>query len=612
MSYYKEIYNYTFKYKGLAWATILFNLLFVVFNLLSLVLFVPVLQLIFKSKEELVVVSEPHFQGGISGIIDYVRDAYNYEMYSLVKADPKGALLFVCVSVFLAFLFKNIFRYGAVWTQSKLRMCVVRDVRGALFEKALRLPLAYHSNEKKGDLMARMNSDVNEIEVAVVSLLELIFREPLAIIINLFTLIYMSPQLTLISLLLLPISAFVISRIGKSLKRTAQKTQEQLGFLYASMDENLGGVRVIKAFNAIRFIAASFQQKNDQHQKLATRVFRKRDLSPLVNETLGATVLLALVYFGGRLILNGEQIGLTGEVFLTYIIVFSQFLRPIQSVSNNMANMTKAQASQDRINSLLHATDTVTEKAQCSDIKNFNNEISFNDVSFSYEEQPVLEHIDWRVKKGTLVAIVGESGSGKSTLMDLLQRFYDVSSGSIQIDGMDIKDLRISSLRNLIGVVSQESILFNLSAAQNIAFGDEYPDMEKIIAAAKVANAHEFISSLESGYDTILGERGNKLSGGQKQRIAIARAVYKDPAILILDEATSALDTASETLVQQALEKLMENRTSFVIAHRLSTVRNADQIIVLSKGQIVERGQHEELLVSPSLYKKLCALQGLT
>ncbi|MEY5000340.1 MAG: hypothetical protein RLZZ211_376 [Bacteroidota bacterium] len=612
MSYYKEIYNYTFKYKGLAWATILFNLLFVVFNLLSLVLFVPVLQLIFKSKEELVVVSEPHFQGGISGIIDYVRDAYNYEMYSLVKADPKGALLFVCISVFLAFLFKNIFRYGAVWTQSKLRMCVVRDVRGALFEKALRLPLAYHSNEKKGDLMARMNSDVNEIEVAVVSLLELIFREPLAIIINLFTLIYMSPQLTLISLLLLPISAFVISRIGKSLKRTAQKTQEQLGFLYASMDENLGGVRVIKAFNAIRFIAASFQQKNDQHQKLATRVFRKRDLSPLVNETLGATVLLALVYFGGRLILNGEQIGLTGEVFLTYIIVFSQFLRPIQSVSNNMANMTKAQASQDRINSLLHATDTVTEKAQCGDIKNFNNEISFNDVSFSYQEQPVLEHIDWRVKKGTLVAIVGESGSGKSTLMDLLQRFYDVSSGSIQIDGMDIKDLRISSLRNLIGVVSQESILFNLSAAQNIAFGDEYPNMEKIIAAAKVANAHEFISSLESGYDTILGERGNKLSGGQKQRIAIARAVYKDPAILILDEATSALDTASETLVQQALEKLMENRTSFVIAHRLSTVRNADQIIVLSKGQIVERGQHEELLVSPSLYKKLCALQGLT
>lgn len=612
MSYYKQIYNYTFKYKELAWATILFNLLFVVFNLLSLVLFVPVLQLIFKSDQALTEITSPKFEGGLSGIVNYIRDAYNFEMYSLVKADPKGALLFVCASVFLAFFLKNLFRYGAVWTQSQIRMSVVRDVRGALFEKSLRLPLAYHSNEKKGDLMARMNSDVNEIEVAVVSLLELIFREPLAIIINLLTLIYMSPQLTLISLLLLPVSAFVISKIGKSLKRTAQKTQEQLGFLYASMDENLGGIRVIKAFNAIRFVSDSFGQKNDQHQKLATRVFRKRDLSPLVNETLGATVLLALVYFGGRLILNGEQIGLTGEVFLTYIIVFSQFLRPIQSVSNNMANMTKAQASQDRINSLLHATDVVTDKDNAIQIKEFEKEISFQQVGFSYQEQPVIQQIDWVVKKGSLVAIVGESGSGKSTLMDLLQRFYDVTSGAIQIDGVDIRDLSLASLRNLIGVVSQESILFNVSAAQNIAFGEETPDMEKVIAAAKVANAHDFITELDNGYETILGERGNKLSGGQKQRIAIARAVYKDPAILILDEATSALDTASETLVQQALEKLMENRTSFVIAHRLSTVRNAHQIIVLSKGEIIERGQHEELLGKPSQYRGLCALQGLS
>ena len=612
MSYYKEIYNYTFKYKGLAWATILFNLLFVMFNLLSLVLFVPVLQLIFKSNKELSKVTAPQFKGGLSGIVDYVRDAYNFEMYSLVEADPKGALLFVCISVFLAFLLKNVFRYGAVWTQSKIRMSVVRDVRGALFEKSLRLPLAYHSKEKKGDLMARMNSDVNEIEVAVVSLLELIFREPLAIIINLLTLIYMSPQLTLISLFLLPVSAFVISKIGKSLKRTAQKTQEQLGFLYASMDENLGGIRVIKAFNAIRFISDSFGQKNDQHQKLATRVFRKRDLSPLVNETLGATVLLALVYFGGRLILNGDHIGLTGEVFLTYIIVFSQFLRPIQSVSNNMANMTKAQASQDRINSLLHATDAVTDKVNCIEIKQFENEITFQQVDFSYQEQPIIQQVNWAVQKGSLVAIVGESGSGKSTLMDLLQRFYDVTNGAITIDGVDIRDLSLASLRNLIGVVSQESILFNVSAAQNIAFGEENPDMEKVIAAAKVANAHDFITELDSGYDTALGERGNTLSGGQKQRIAIARAVYKDPAILILDEATSALDTASEKLVQQALEKLMQNRTCFVIAHRLSTVRNADQIIVLSKGKIIECGKHAELLSGTSMYKDLCALQGLT
>ena len=449
MSYYREIYRYTFKYKGLAWATILFNLLFVIFNLLSLVLFIPVLQLIFREPKELVVPPIPKYEGGWSGIFQYINDYYNFQLYEFVSVSPRSALLYVCVSVLLAFVLKNVFRYAAVWTQSEIRMAVVRDVRSALFDKALSLPLAYHSNEKKGDLMARMNSDVNEIEVAVVSLLELIFREPLAILINLFTLIYMSPRLTLIALLLLPISAFVISRIGKSLKRTAKKTQEQLGFLYASMDENLGGIRIIKAFNAIQYISNSFQEKNNQHQKLATRVFRKRDLSPLVNETLGAAVLLALVYFGGSLILDGKQIGLTGEVFLTYIIVFSQFLRPIQSVSNNMANMTKAQASQDRINSLLNAHDNIIEDNNALTKTGFEDDIQFKNVGFAYQDQAVLTDINWTVKKGKLVAIVGESGSGKSTLMDLLQRFYDPTSGSVEIDGLDISKLSIRDLRAL-------------------------------------------------------------------------------------------------------------------------------------------------------------------
>lgn len=611
MSYYKEIYRYTFKYKGLAWATILFNLLFVVFNLLSLILFIPVLQLIFKDPSELSFVGTPRWEGGLTGIVNYVQDAYNHYMYTLVKADPKSALLFVCLTVFIAFFLKNVFRYGAVWTQSRLRMTVVRDIRLALFKKSLELPLSYHSNEKKGDLMARMNSDVNEIEVAVVSLLELIFREPLAILINLATLVYMSPKLTLTALLLIPISAFVISRIGKSLKRTAKKTQEQLGFLYASMDENLGGVRVIKAFEAIGFVVQQFRKQNDQHQRLATRVFRKRDLSPLVNETLGAMVLLALVYFGGRLILNGEEIGLSGEVFLTYIIVFSQFLRPIQSVSNNMANMNKAQASQDRINSLLKTPDPIINPPNNTPVLSLEKGISFQNVGFAYQDQVVLDQINWEVAKGSLVAIVGESGSGKSTLMDLLLRFYDVNKGCIKIDGIDIREIELSSLRNIIGVVSQESFLFNLSVSQNIAFGDLSFDLERVVSAAKIANAHEFISSLDDGYDTVLGERGNKLSGGQKQRIAIARAVYKNPSILILDEATSALDTASEKLVQQALENLMQQRTSFVIAHRLSTVRNADQIIVLSKGKIVEQGTHDALMLQGGLYKNLCALQGL-
>lgn len=612
MSYYREIYKYTFKYKGLAWATILFNLLFVIFNLLSLVLFIPVLQLIFRNPDDIVPVAYPKHHDGLIGWFQYIKEYYSYSWYELIKEYPQSALLVVCVSVLIAFVLKNVFRYAAVWTQSEIRMAVVRDVRSALFDKALSLPLAYHSNEKKGDLMARMNSDVNEIEVAVVSLLELIFREPLAILINLGTLIFMSPRLTLIALLLLPISAFVISRIGKSLKRTAKKTQEQLGFLYASMDENLGGIRIIKAFNANKYISNSFKEKNNQHQKLATRVFRKRDLSPLVNETLGAAVLLALVYFGGTLILEGKQIGLTGEVFLTYIIVFSQFLRPIQSVSNNMANMTKAQASQDRINALLNAKDAVTEAKISIEKTSFEKEIEFKNVSFAYQEQEVLTDINWKVQKGKLVAIVGESGSGKSTLMDLLQRFYDPTKGAIEIDGVDLSKLKLHDLRALIGVVTQESILFNISAAENIAFGDDNPDFERIVEAAKVANAHDFISALENGYDSPLGERGNKLSGGQKQRIAIARAVYKNPSILILDEATSALDTESESLVQQALERLMKERTSFVIAHRLSTVRTADEIIVVSKGQIIERGVHQELIQLKGHYHRLCELQGLS
>ena len=591
---------------------VLCNLLFVVFNLLSLLLFIPVLQLIFRKPEELITVLEPKFDGGFFALFNYIKDYYNFWMYEMVKNDPKDALLFVCFSVVVAFFLKNLFRYGAVWYQSELRMAVVRDVRDALFLKSLELPLSYYSNERKGDLMARMNSDVGEIEVAVVSLLELIFREPLAIVINVLSLIYLSPELTLVSLFLLPISAFVISRIGKSLKRTAKKGQEQLGFLFSAMEEGLGGIRIIKAFNAIPQFFSNFKKINLEHQQLVTRTFRKKDLSPLLNEFLGAAVMLSLVWFGGKMILEADKEALTGEVFLTFVIVFSQLLRPIQSVSNNMANMTKARASQDRINEVLNADEKIIEKENALSIHDFNSEISFNNVQFKYREELVLNDINLTIKKGETIAIVGESGSGKSTLMDLLPRFYDVTNGQILIDGKDVCDLKIMDLRGLIGIVSQESILFNVSVLENIAFGVVNPDLERAKEAAKIANAHNFIIELENTYDTVIGERGNKLSGGQKQRISIARAIYKDPKILILDEATSALDTESEKLVQEALEKLMKNRTSFVIAHRLSTVRNADEIIVLSKGKIVEKGNHIELLAKNGFYYKYCALQGMS
>lgn len=611
LKYYQEIYRYTFKYKGKAFLVVLCNFLYVIFNLLSLLLFIPVLQLIFRKPEELQVVVAPKDPQSFLEFFSFLKDSYNYKMYQLVSHDPKSALLFVCLTVFAAFFLKNLFRYGAVWYQSELRMAVVRDIRDALFHKALTLPLSYYSNERKGDLMARMNSDVGEIEVAVVSLLELIFREPIAIIINIVSLIYLSPQLTLLSFILLPISAFVISRIGKSLKRTAVKGQQQMGFLFSTMEEGLGGIRIIKAFNAIPWFFKTFQNINLQHQKLITRAFRKRDLSPLLNETLGAGVMLSLVWFGGKMILESKDGALSGEIFMTFVIVFSQLLRPIQSVTNNMANMTKAHASQDRINEVLNAEEKITEQENALTISNLEKDIVFEKVSFQYQQEPVLKSIDLRVEKGKTVAIVGESGSGKSTLMDLLPRFYDVSDGQILIDGNDIRSYKIMDLRGLIGIVSQESILFNASVLENIAFGDPNPDFARVEEAARIANAAVFIQELEKGYHTNIGERGNKLSGGQKQRLSIARAIYKNPQILILDEATSALDTESERLVQEALEKLMENRTSFVIAHRLSTIRKADEIIVLSKGNIIERGTHSDLLDRKGAYYKFCLLQGL-
>ena len=607
----KQIYSYTFRYKGVALLVVLCNLLFVIFNLLSLVLFIPILQLIFRKPEEIARISSPIWDHSFGGLFIYIKDWYNFTMYELVSDSPKSALLFVCLTVMLAFLFKNIFRYGAVWFQSQLRMAVVRDVRDKLFEKILVLPLSYYSNERKGDLMARMNSDVGEVEVAVVSMLELLFREPIAVAINIVSLVYLSPELTLISLFLLPISAFVISRIGKSLKRTAKAGQEQTGLLFSAMEEALSGIRIIKAFNANGFILKGFKKINLTHQKLITKTFRKKDLSPLLNETLGAMVMLLLVWFGGNLILDQKGNGLTGEVFMTFIIVFSQLLRPIQGVSSSIANMTKATVSLERINNILEEDERIIEKPHSIVIKDLNDSVEFNNVSFGYGQEVVLNSINLRVKKGSSVALVGESGSGKSTMMDLLTRFYDVESGEVLIDGINVKDLTIKSLRSLIGIVSQESILFNTSVTENIAFGDENPSIEKVVEAAKTANAYDFIMGLENGFDTVIGERGNKLSGGQKQRLSIARAVYLDPQILILDEATSALDTESEQLVQSALERIMLGKTTFIIAHRLSTIINADHIIVLSKGAIVEEGNHPDLLKLNGFYTKFCALQGI-
>ena len=606
----RQFIKYVFQYKSAAILTIVFNLLFVIFNLLSMLLFIPFLQLIFKTTDTIKELPKPHWKGGFIEFFTYCSEEYNYTMQQMVKTDPKSALLFVCISVFIAFFLKNLARYGAIWHQSQLRMAVVRDLKDQLFSKAMRLPMAFYTNEKKGDLMSRMNSDTLEIEIAVVSTLELIFREPFAIFSTIGALIYISPTLTLISFILLPISAFVISRIGKSLKRTAKAGQEQNGVVYSAMDESLGGVKVVKAFNAIDFVRERFRQYNLRHQQLITKAFRKRDLSPPLNEVLGAAVMLCLVWFGGSMILDASG-SMNGEKFVTFVIVFSQLLRPIQGIATCVGNLNKAQPSLERIQEILNMDEVILDAPNAKPLESFQDKVAVKNITFSYKDEPVLKNISFELSKGKTIALVGESGSGKSTIADLLPRFYDVQQGGIEIDGIDVREYRLDDLHRNIGIVSQESVLFNDTVRSNIAFGREDISIEKIIEAAKIAHAHQFIMELENGYDTIIGERGNKLSGGQRQRLSIARAVLKDPAVLILDEATSALDTESERLVQEALVDLMKDRTSLVIAHRLSTIVQADEILVLSKGEIIERGDHKSLMAEKGTYFNLCSLQGI-
>lgn len=609
----RQIMQLSFSYRRTALAVVFFNILFVIFNLLSMVLFVPFLKLIFDpdSRAEMATYTLPDWETSES-FITYIGDYYNYLLADYIRQNGEaGALTFICLSVLAAFFLKNLFRYGAIWYQSFLRMAVVKDLRASLFGKSIHLPLSYYSEEKKGDLLARITSDVGELEIAVVYILEMIFRDPLSIAIQMTVLFWFSPELTLFSLALMPVSAFFISRVGKSLKRTSEKGQKQMGQLLSVIEESLSGVRIIKAFTAEKKAYGRFEKENNHHQKLMTRAFRKRELASPLNEFLGASVMIALVWYGGKLILenNGAGSSMTGQQFIAFIVIFSQLLRPISSIAGGMAFMSKASASLERINHIVNLTDAIEDPKNPVQKSTLEKAVIFENVSFSYTDEPVLKNVSFVLEKGKSVALVGESGSGKSTISDLIPRFYDVKGGAVKIDNVNVKDMTKHDLRTMISMVTQESILFNDSIKNNIAFGVESATDEEIIAAAKIANAHEFILSFENGYNTNIGDRGNKLSGGQKQRISIARAVLTNAPIMILDEATSALDTESEKLVQDALEKLMKNRTSLVIAHRLSTIKNADQIIVLRKGEIVEQGTHAELISKNGYYKSLCEIQ---
>lgn len=538
---------------------------------------------------------------------------FNYYLADFVERNGQlQALFLISMLVVVLFLFKNLARYLAMVYLAPVRNGVVKDIRNSLYKKILALPIGYFSDERKGDIMARMTNDVQEVEWSIMTSLEAMFREPLNIIIFLITMFTMSPQLSTFVLVLLPIAGLIIGRIGKSLKKRSARIQLKMGELLSNIEETLGGLRIIHAFTAESQSEQKFGDLNRQHFKMMNRIARRRDLASPLSEFLGTLVMVVVMYFGGQLVLAPGST-LDPSEFIAFIAIFSQLIPPAKNLTTAYYNVQKGLASSERIYDILDAPVSVKEKENAVGIHEFNSVIEYKNVSFAYrkdEEATVLKNINLEIKRGKTIALVGQSGSGKTTLADMLPRYYDPGSGSILIDGKDLRDLKLKDLRRLIGVVTQESILFNETVFNNIAFGMENVSMDAVTEAARVANAHEFISQLPEGYHTNIGDRGGKLSGGQRQRLSIARAVLKNPPVLILDEATSALDTESERLVQDALYKLMQHRTTLVIAHRLSTIVHADEIIVMQRGEIVERGTHQELLASSGYYKKLYELQA--
>jgi subfamily B ATP-binding cassette protein MsbA len=593
----------------------LFNIIAVVFSLFSLTMVAPFLDLLFlKSGDEYakrLAEGKPQFE--IS--IEWAIDSFYYYFTSVIMDPDKGklyALYVICILVVVMFFFKNIFRYFAMFFLAPVRNGVVKDIRNTVHDKVARLPLSYYSDERKGDIMSRMTTDVHEIEWSVMSSLEATFRDPVSIIIYLITMIVISPSLTLFVLATLPVTVLIITRISKSLKRTSVKGKEKLGELMSVMDETLSGLRIIKAFNAEDLNQKKFALLNRRYTVLMNRMLRKTDLASPLSEFLGACVLVVVMYFGGRLVL-AESETLSAAMFITFIAIFSQIIPPSKSFTNAFYKIQKGIASAERIYAILDAENNIRDPEHPKHLEQFSDRIDYKSVSFSYvrgDSGYVLNNINLSIPKGKTVALVGQSGSGKTTLADMLPRFHDPTHGDITIDGISLRDLKVNDLRGLMGIVSQESILFNDTVFNNIAFGHPEAAEAEVVRAATIANAHEFIEGLNGGYQFQIGDRGSKLSGGQRQRLSIARAVLKNPPILILDEATSALDTESERLVQDALDNLMQNRTTLVIAHRLSTIQHADEIVVMNQGVIEERGTHAELLEERGLYKKLFDLQA--
>lgn len=582
---------------------VVFNLLSILFSLVSLTMLAPFLQMLF-GKEKLLEV-KPDFEFKASGILNYLK--YIISQF-IQQHNAVYALAAICVIIVVSIFFKNLFTYLSYRVLAPMRNYVMTKLRSDLYAKILELPIGFFTEQRKGDIISRMSNDANEVEWSVMSTLEGLIRDPLNILIFLFTLVYISPALSLFLLVLLPLTGFIIGRVSRSLKKQSTASQEQLGTLMSILDETLGGLRVIKAFNAEYILRSKFFQTNDKLNDIRNRMNFRRDLASPMSEFLGVLVLSCILWFGGKLVLNQEA-GLEADSFITYILIFTQIINPAKSLSTAFYNAQRGSSAIQRIEEILQAPVTVTDMPGAPAIASFEHSIEFKNVSFAYEDKTILKNINLIIEKGKTIALVGSSGAGKSSLADLVPRFHDVSSGEILIDGVNIKNYSLHSIRSLMGIVTQEPILFNDTIANNIALGAEKVTEEQIMDAARVANALNFIETKEEGLDSNIGDRGSKLSGGERQRLTIARAVLKNPPILILDEATSSLDTESERLVQDAINNMMQNRTSLVIAHRLSTIRHASEIIVLQKGEIAERGSHDALIALNGIYKKLVDMQ---
>jgi subfamily B ATP-binding cassette protein MsbA len=580
-----------------------------VFSVITLGVLAPVLNVLFKSEQETSTI--PDSLPTFSLSIQYLTDVFNYYFLSIVKEDPFAALQFVCVILIISIFFSNLFRYLLAVISAIVKANVISNLRNSLYNRLINMHIGFYTEERKGNIMSKVMADVQEVEATVVNSLKAVIKEPFMLIGYFVALFFISVKLTLITLIILPISGFIISYIAISLKKKARKSQETIGRISDILEETLSGMRIIKAFNAIKFSKNRFEKEVKNYAEFNISMQKRQALSGPTSEFLGVFVVVGVLLIGGGMILEGDS-ELDAGSFITFIAIYSQLLVPAKALSTAFSNVQRGLASAERIFGIIDLEPAIKDKSTAKNLLDFKSQLSFKNVSFAYGDEKVLKNISINIHKGETVALVGPSGGGKSTLADLIPRFYDPIEGEVQIDGVSLKNFKVESVRAKMGIVSQESILFNDSIFNNIAFGKPECTLEEVIHAAKVANAHQFISQMEGGYDAMIGERGTKLSGGQRQRISIARAILKNPDILILDEATSALDSESEKLVQDALTNLMKNRTSIVIAHRLSTIQEADKIFVMQDGEIIEGGTHEILMEKGGVYKKLIEIQSVS